>query len=196
VPDHGKSQRAKRHRLTEFKENPEITTPLDEAKQVKEPIHIFISYSKYDKELYLTKMIKCLTRVHLLDRTQPLVTWYDGCLQAGGLVHKDIMDQLERADIVVLLLSPDFIDSEYCFDTELPRALQRYEQKQNIVIPVIIRETVEWVNYEIGNIKLGDLTALPTKGKPLKKWDDPDDFWASVQKGIHERVAELSGKHK
>ncbi len=91
----------------------------------------------------------------------------------------------------MLLLSPDFIATDYCFDIELPKALQRYEQKQNVVIPVVIRETPGWMNYEIGNRKLGDLTALPTKGVPMEDWPSHDKFWGNVEQGIRERVREL-----
>jgi small GTP-binding protein len=182
-----------RIQLLAFKENSDVTTSLDEVKQVKEPIHIFISYSKHDKEPFRIKMERCLKNISR-DRELPLVCWHDECLLSGGLVHDDILEQLERADIVVLLLSPDFIATDYCFDRELPKALQRYEQKQNVVIPVVIRETPGWMNYKIGNRKLGDLTALPTKGVPMEDWPSHDKFWGNVEQGIRERVRELIEK--
>jgi GTPase SAR1 family protein len=174
--------------LPEFRgEEKERTSRLDDTRPVDKPVNLFISYSKED-EAYL-KPLK--TRLDGINRTLPLSHWSDHQLQAGGLVHQDILRQLETADIVALLVSPDFVATDYCFDIEMRKALQLYEEKKNIVIPIIIRETPDWTGYAIGN-----LTALPTKGKPLKKWDDPDDFWADVQTGIRERVAELSSKRK
>lgn len=61
--------------------------------------------------------------------------------------------------------------------------LQSYEEKKNIVIPVIIRETEDWHSFKIGNH-----VALPTDGKPLCDWDHTDKFWADVQKGIRKQV--------
>ena len=76
--------------------------------------------------------------------------------------------------------------SDYCFTHEMKIALTQFEKGQNVVIPVIIRETSRWKTYQIGNH-----TALPTDGKPLKQWDDEDKFWADVQEGIHKRVEDL-----
>ncbi len=81
--------------LPEFKENPGIITSLDEVKQIKEPIHIFISYSKHDKEPFRIKMERCLKNISR-NRELPLVCWHDECLLSGGLVHDDILEQLEK----------------------------------------------------------------------------------------------------
>jgi len=68
----------------------------------------------------------------------------------------------------------------------MEKALQQYEQSNNIVIPIIIRTTADWHDFEIGKI-----TALPRDGKPLNKWDDEDEFWESVQIGIRKQVEKL-----
>lgn len=87
---------------------------------------------------------------------------------------------------MILLISPDFIDSDYCFSKEMEVALKAYEKNKNVVIPIIIRETTDWHDFEIGKI-----TALPTDGKPLSQWIDKDAFWADVQKGIKLQVEHL-----
>ena len=163
------------------------TQRLEDTHSADKPINIFISYSKED-ESYL-KPLK--TRLDNIKRSFSLNYWSDHHLQAGGKVHQDILRALETADIVLLIVSPDFIATDYCFDIEVQKALQLYEQGKNTVIPIIIRETLDWVNYNIGQ-----LTALPTKGKPLEDWQSADKFWTNVQQGIRERVAELSAKRR
>jgi internalin A len=68
----------------------------------------------------------------------------------------------------------------------MEQALQQYEQNAGIPIPIIIRPTDEWQAHRIGQH-----TALPTDGKPLKQWSDPDDFWADVQQGIRRQVKRI-----
>ena len=101
-------------------------------------------------------------------------------------MDEQIFQQLNIADIVVLMVSPDFINSDYCFTREMARALQRYYEEGKIVIPIIIRHTSSWRNHVIGQI-----VALPKDGKPLKKWEDEDEFWGSLENGIRTQVEKL-----
>lgn len=172
--------------LPTFEERNYMTSRLDESTE-KKAIKVFISYSKEDKEhrLELEKRLKIISRQFQVH------AWTDAQLMAGGLVHDDIKQELVDADIVLLLLSPDFIATDYCYDIELPLALERYRAQKNIVIPIILRNTPDWADAFINGFKLGDITALPTKGKPLKQWNDKDDFWADVQSGIKNCVKNL-----
>lgn len=147
--------------LPEFKkEEKERMSKLDSNKPEDKMINLFVSYSHNDEDHKdtLEKHLKAISRM------LPLNAWSDRSLFAGEMVDEQIFQQLDTADIVVLLMSPDFINSDYCFSIEMERALKRYNDNGNIVIPVIIRHTVSWRNY-----KIGDLVALPTDGKPLKK---------------------------
>ncbi|WP_296842249.1 leucine-rich repeat domain-containing protein [Thiofilum sp.] len=157
-----------------------------EQKTMDKKIKIFISYSHEDEKPFLEKTEQCLKN---LGRTLPIEFWHDRKLLAGSPVHDVILKQLEQADIVILLVSPDFIASDYCFTKEIVAALKRYEQEQNIVIPLIIRATEGWRDYHIGNI-----TALPTDGKPVEDWSSPDKFWADVQKGLRLAIQNLLDK--
>ena len=173
----------KRIQLPAFKEEQAFTTRLEEINPMSNPIKLFISYAQEDDK-HRAELEK---RLKIIDREIPLTPWSDHQLQPGGLVHQDILRQLEQADIVLLVVTPDFIAKDYCFDREVQTALQRYEQQQNIVIPIIVRETPDWTNYAIGQ-----LTALPTRGKPLRKYHGGKDaFWADVQAGLRRLVTEL-----
>jgi hypothetical protein len=150
------------------------------------PLKLFISYSHQDEEFKDTLEV-CLKNI---SRRIPLEYWSDKHMFAGGSVDKQIMEQLEPAFMVILLVSPDFVASDYCFNIEMKSALKKYEEGRGVVIPVIIRETTDWRTFGIG-----ELLALPANGKPLKDWVHPDDFWANVQEGIR-RVAEKRWKEQ
>lgn len=170
--------------LLEFEEVDNTGDPLEEMNVVSNTVKLFISYSHSDETPYRIELDK---RLKAIQRKFPeLQPWHDRSLLAGEKVHDKILQQLEEADIVVLLISPDFMNSDYCFSHEMEVALKQYEENKNIVIPVIIRTTADWYDFQIGNH-----TALPTDGKPLAKWDDKDEFWADVQTGISKQVERL-----
>jgi hypothetical protein len=174
---------AERIQLPEFKdEEKEHSSRLDTSKPADKTIKLFISYSHADEnhKIRLEKHLKAISR------TLPLVAWSDRSLFSGEAVDEQIFQQLDTADIVLLLVSPDFINSDYCFTKEMERALQRYANAGNVVIPVIVRHTASWRDHDIGQI-----VALPKDGKPLAKWEDADEFWGSVEDGIREQVKKL-----
>lgn len=97
-----------------------------------------------------------------------------------------ILPELRSANLILLLVSPDFLDPErYSCRVELPIALERHEQEGIPVAPVIIRHT-HW------QARLGHLT-VPTKenANPLEDWPSADKFWGSVQTGIHAKIEKL-----
>jgi internalin A len=100
-------------------------------------------------------------------------------------MHSD----LERADIILLLVSADFIASDYCYEKELTRALERHEKGEALVIPVLVRD----VNWRIA--PFAKLQALPKDGRAVTRWRDRDAAWRNVSEGI-ERVVEEIRKHK
>ncbi|MBO0612800.1 leucine-rich repeat domain-containing protein [Thiothrix fructosivorans] len=171
---------AERTLLPEFKDEAmQHPSKLDASKPADKTIKLFISYSHAD-EAHKERLEKHLKAIN---RTLPLTAWSDRHLFAGEPVDEQIFQQLNTADIVLLLVSPDFINSDYCFTKEMERALERYQDEGNVVIPVIIRHTASWRNHKIGQI-----VALPKDGKPLAKWDDADEFWGSVEEGIRDQV--------
>jgi hypothetical protein len=120
------------------------------------PITIFFCYAREDEEL-LKKL-----KVHLrpLQRQGLIDVWYDRDISAGSEWEQEILQHLNAAQIVLLLISPDFMDSDYCYGIEMQRALERHERGEAVVIPVILRPA-----YWHGK-PLGKLQALPTDGKP------------------------------
>ena len=80
-------------------------------------------------------------------------TWHDRRIVAGDEFNNCIGDELERADIILLLVSPDFIASDYCYDIEVKRALERVSAGQARAIPIILR-ACDWHDAPFGKLEL------------------------------------------
>ena len=104
--------------------------------------------------------------------------WHDGELKPGDTWDKEISRNLERARIVILVISIDFINSEYCYDRELSNAMDRHAKGKTIVVPVIARDCL-WKA-----LPFGQLQALPRAGKAIATWEDRDAALAEVAEGI------------
>ena len=92
-------------------------------------------------------------------------------LSAGVEWEQEINQHLNNAQIILLLVSPDFMDSDYCYGVEMKRAIERHERKEARVIPIILRP-VYWQGI------LGKLQALPTDGKPVihRSWHSTEEL--------------------
>lgn len=137
-------------------------------------LKVFVSYSHVDEKLKdaVLKHLKPLERMKLITE------WHDRKLLAGDEWGEEINQNLDSADIVLLLVSIDFINSKYCYDIELDRALERHEAGQCRVVPVILRGCL-WQHSPFSKLQ-----ALPRDGKPATSWQDLDDALANVAEGI------------
>lgn len=121
------------------------------------------------------------THLKLLQRQGVIETWHDRRIHAGEEWKDKIDDNLNRADIILLLISADFMASDYCFDIEMKRAMERHEAGEATVIPVIVRD-LNW-----HRAPFGKLQALPKDGEAVELWKSRDTAWRNVSEGI-ERV--------
>jgi internalin A len=143
------------------------------------PPRLFVSYSHKDETL----RAELETHLKLLQRQGLISVWTDRRI-AGGREWKGEIDwALQSADIVLLLVSADFMASDYCYDTEMRRALERHKGGGARVIPIILR-AVDW-----HSAPFGEFQALPKDAKPVTLWGDRDSAWNDVAAGIRE-VAE------
>ncbi len=135
---------------------------------------LFFSYSHKDE------VLRDRLEVHLsaLKREGAISTWHDRRITAGDVLGQRIDEQLERADIILLLISADFLASDYCNDVEMQRALERHEEGTARVIPVILRPC-DWQHSPFGH-----LLAAPTDGKPITRWPDEDEAFLDVVRQI------------
>jgi internalin A len=151
--------------------------------QREQAVRVFISYSHEDE----ISRAKLETHLKLLQRQGMISVWTDRKI-AGGEEWKDKIDEnLETAAIILLLVSADFIASDYCYDKEMKRALERHEAGKAKVIPVIVRD-VDWQPAPFGKLE-----ALPKDGKPVTEWGQREDSaWKDIAAGIR-KVAEQVG---
>lgn len=139
-------------------------------------VHIFISYSHKDESF------KDELNAHIspLCREGDVRVWYDRRIKAGDVWESEIATRLEQADIVLLLISPDFFASDYCYTKELGRALEKHRSGAAIVLPVIVRP-VDWMHS-----KLASIQALPIDAIPISLSDNHDLAWTGVVAGIRD----------
>ena len=103
---------------------------------------------------------------------------------------KEIDEHLNSAEVILLLISSDFIASEYCHEIEMKRAMERHESGEARVIPVILR-SVDW-----SGLIFSKLQAAPKDGAPVTKWADRDEAFMNVAQAIRAAVAELTRRKK
>ncbi|HWW74826.1 MAG TPA: tetratricopeptide repeat protein [Pyrinomonadaceae bacterium] len=150
--------------------------------QTAEPVEVFISYSHRDDDL----RAELQTHLVMLRRNGVVRDWSDRRINPGQEWDKHIDEHLESADILLLLVSPDFLASDYCYDIEVTRAMERHEAGEARVIPVILRHCDDWQSAPFGKLQ-----ALPKDARPVKDWPDRDKAFADVAAGIRHVVAEM-----
>jgi formylglycine-generating enzyme required for sulfatase activity len=149
-----------------------------------EAVNAFFSYAHEDEDL----RNRLEEHLSILKRQGKLSTWHDRKIGAGREWAEVISQELESADIILLLISSSFLNSEYCYGVEMYRALKRHEQGDAIVIPIILRPVV-WEGAPFGKLQ-----ALPSDAKPVTKWKNRDDAFKSIANGIAEAAESVLSK--
>jgi len=139
---------------------------------------VFFSYSHKDEALrdQLESHLALLKNQGLID------AWHDRRIVAGDELDEAIFSKLDTADIILLLVSSDFISSWYCYSREMMRAMERHEAGQARIIPVILRYCI-W-----HDAPFGKLMAAPRDGKPITSWPDRDEALADVAREVAKAV--------
>ncbi|MFL5628042.1 MAG: toll/interleukin-1 receptor domain-containing protein [Ktedonobacteraceae bacterium] len=159
----------------------ELVIPKSNSKGT---IEVFYSYAHKDEKL----RNKLETQLSLLKQQGHITNWHDRKIDAGQEWANEINEHLNAADIILLLVSPDFLASNYCYSIEMKRALERHERGEARVIPVIIRP-VYWQGAPIGKLQ-----ALPKDAKPVTSWNNQDEAFFNVAEGIRKIVEEIRNR--
>jgi hypothetical protein len=160
---------------------PDIT---ENSSTEKRKLNLFFSYSHFDENLRneLEKHLIMLKHNGLIE------TWYDRVIDAGTELDIAIDSNLKNADIILLLVSVDFLASQYCFNIEMNKALDMHKSSKAVVIPVILRDC-DW-----HNAPFSKLMAVPTDGKSITTWADRDTAFLNVTKSIENVATKLIAK--
>lgn len=140
---------------------------------------VFFSYSHKDE----TMRNEIETHLAMLKRDGTIETWHDRRILAGTELDGEIDNNLEEANIILLLISPYFMDSDYCMEREMMRAMEKHEDGSATVIPIFL-QYCDWKGAPFGR-----LLGIPTDAKPISQYADYHEALSIVAKEIR-RVAE------
>ncbi len=154
--------------------------------QISEKVKIFFSFAfaSEDKGLFdkLRTHLSPLRRQGLIDE------WYDSTIIAGSTVQQIIESYIGGADIIVLLISSDFLDSDRCIEVEMKYALEESKRRETPIIPVLLRPA-DWSGFSLEKYK-----HLPSDGRPVTMWENIDNAFLEVAKGIRKVVEEVGSR--
>lgn len=148
---------------------------------------LFFSYSHKDEAL----RDQLQTQLSMLRRQGVIETWHDRRILAGEPLDHAISNHVDHDDIILLLVSPDFLDSDYCYEREMLRAMERHASGEAVVIPVILRPC-DW-----HGAPFGKLMAAPRDGRPVTQWPDRDEAFLDITRSVRavaEKLAHGKGK--
>lgn len=137
-------------------------------------VALFCSYSHKDEPIR-DQFEACLA---LLKRQKLVDIWYDRMIQAGSNWAGEIDDRINTADVIALFVSADFIASDYCFEKELGRALERAQKHEAELVPIIVR-ACDWEDAPFACFQ-----AVPKGARPVMSWENRDEAWTDVAKQL------------
>src|SRR5713226_3459022 len=151
------------------------------TQEALQPIELFYSYSHRD-ELLRKRLEKHLSAL----RQQGVITeWHDRKIVAGTDWKQSIDAHLMTAAVILLLISPDFLASDYCYGVEMQRALARQAAGETQIIPILLRP-VDWESAPFAS-----LPCLPRDGKPITQWKNQDEALVTVAKGLRAVIEQI-----
>ena len=150
------------------------------------PVTVFYSYAHEDERLR-RRLEKHLS---LLRRQGMLAEWHDRKIVPGTDWAHTIDEHLTTASVILLLISPDFLASDYCYGVEMQRALERDAAGEAHIIPILVRP-VDWEGAPFAH-----LHCLPSDAKPVTRWRNLDEAFVDVARGIRSALEDLSTSHR
>jgi hypothetical protein len=158
---------------------------LDGAVNQAPTLAVFVAYSRKDGE-FLEELRSALA---VYERSHRLELWADVLVEPGQLWKRDIAGKLARAQIVILLLSNDFLRSSYCMDQELPQALERHRRGECAIVPIVVR----WCRYDI-HPPLEEIQAIVPLDKPVDNHESRDVAWFEVTRSLDTVIKRLNAR--
>ena len=140
----------------------------------KAPVEIFFSYAHKD-ESFKSDLVDHLA---VLRRKGVISAWHDRNIDADDEWEKEISENLEKAHIILLLVSTSFLASNYCWSIEMDRAMARHASGEARVIPMILKPC-DWKDAPFAKLQ-----ALPKDAKPIVSWSNADEAYLNVVDGI------------
>ncbi|MEM9804601.1 MAG: toll/interleukin-1 receptor domain-containing protein [Cyanobacteria bacterium P01_D01_bin.56] len=159
-----------------------VSAPAPKIAASSEPVTVFFSYAQKD-ELLRNELSKHLS---ILERNSVIAGWHDQQIMPGQEGAQAVGKWLDNAQIILLLVSSDFIASESCWNIDVQRAMERHAAGEAQVIPILLRP-VSWQGAPFGTLR-----PLPSNGKPVTTWASMDEAFLDIAQGIEAVVSSLS----
>jgi hypothetical protein len=145
------------------------------------PIQVFYSYAHKD-EIFRRELEKHLSNL----RQQGFIQeWHDRMIVAGTDWAFDIDTHLNSSALILLLISPDFMESDYCLSIEMTRAMELHKAGEAYIIPILLRP-VDWEGAPFAKLQV-----LPSGARPITLWEDLDQAFLNVSRGIRQVIEQL-----
>ena len=168
--------------------SPKVVPAAEKDEQSKAPLRLFYCYAHEDEALRK----KLQNHLAVMRRQGFISEWHDREITAGTDWKGQIDENLDCADVILLLVSDAFLGSDYCYDKEMKRALERHEDEQDRarIIPVILRDC-DWTDTDFGKLQ-----ALPRSANAITgaAWHNADEALTDVAKGIRRVVEEMRNR--
>ncbi|MBV9616825.1 MAG: tetratricopeptide repeat protein, partial [Ktedonobacteraceae bacterium] len=149
-------------------------------------IEVFLSFAHEDIAL----QDELEKHLNVLKRQGQIKSWYNREISTKGEQALDVDAHIDKAQIILLLVSPDFMNSDYCYGLEMKRALERHKAGEARVIPIILRPAY-WEDAPFSKLPI-----LPTDKKPITRWPDLDEAFSTITRDIRNVIKELLTSYK
>lgn len=126
------------------------------------------------------------------ERLNLIKVWDDQHIDAGEEWEPSIKAVLAKANIILLLVSIDFINSDFCYEIELKEAIERHRNNKARVVPIILRSCL-WEQTPFGITQVGKIQVLPKDAKAVEMWSTEDEAFTDVARGILDVVKKYPG---
>jgi hypothetical protein len=151
---------------------------------MQRPIEVFFSYAHEDESL----MDEVRRQLVVFDRQGLIRKWHDRLIPPGSDWRGRIDERLAHSDVILLFISPNFFDRDYCYKAEMAEAMRLHQAKSATVVPIILRPCA-WESAPFASLQ-----ALPKDGRPITTWADRDAACLDVAEGVMRVVRELRGE--
>jgi len=161
---------------------------LESELMLQLPLRVFVSYSHRDETL----KIALRGQLAAMERRGLIEVWDDRAIPAGSHWEDAILGTLERADLILLLISPDFIKSDYCYGEEMARGVERHVAGTARLVPVLLRPC-QWDTLPF--IEEYKIQAVPRDGKVVTEWANQDAALKQVADELRALVEGTAAHH-
>src|SRR6185295_13371991 len=133
-------------------------------------VKVFISYAHKD-EMYKDQLVAHLSALKNLGIIQQ---WDDRQITVGQSWDHEINSAMNEAELILLLISSDFLASDYIVSKEISAALERSRRNETKLVPIIVRPC------DFADTPLAQFQATPKNAKPISTWSNQDEAFLDV----------------